>query len=111
MAALKATKDMETPRLYGETMKRRLEIVCRELDRIGLKYVKPDGGMYVFPKIGDRGFDSAQFALNLLEKARVAVAPGTAFGDYPEYIRISVGLGEEDLRKGLQLLVKNLGSS
>jgi len=108
IAAVRAIEDREIPRSYGETMKRRLEIVSRELDKIGVSYVKPSGGMYVFPKIGEDGFDSAEFALNLLEKKRVAVAPGTAFGDYPEYIRISVGLGEEDLRKGLQILVENL---
>ncbi len=108
MASIKAIEDRETPRRYGEIMRRRIEMVCRELDRIGAKYVKPNGGMYVFPRIGGEGFDSAEFALNLLEKARVAVAPGTAFGDYPEYIRISVGLGDEDLRKGLQVLAESL---
>ncbi len=108
MASIKAIEDRETPRRYGEIMKRRIEMVCKELDRIGATYVKPNGGMYVFPKIGDEGFDSAEFALNLLETAKVAVAPGTAFGDYPEYIRISVGLGDEDLRKGLQVLAENL---
>ncbi|MEM1922439.1 MAG: aminotransferase class I/II-fold pyridoxal phosphate-dependent enzyme [Nitrososphaerota archaeon] len=111
MAAIKAVRDSETPKQYGDTMRRRLEMVCKELDKIGSNYVKPDGGMYVFPKIGDKGFDSAQFSLNLLERSRVAVAPGTAFGDYPEYIRISVGLGEEDLRRGLQILIENLQQS
>lgn len=111
MAAIKAIEDKETPQKYGDTMRRRLEIVCKELDKIGSKYIKPNGGMYVFPKIGDSGFDSAAFALNLLEKTRVAVAPGTAFGDYPEYIRISVGLNEEDLRRGMQILVENLRTS
>ncbi|MEM0482473.1 MAG: aminotransferase class I/II-fold pyridoxal phosphate-dependent enzyme [Nitrososphaerota archaeon] len=108
MASIKAIEDRETPKGYGEIMRRRIETVCRELDKIGATYVKPNGGMYVFPKIGGEGFDSAEFALNLLERTRVAVAPGTAFGDYPEYIRISVGLGDEDLRKGLQILAENL---
>ncbi|GBC71999.1 Aspartate aminotransferase [Candidatus Calditenuaceae archaeon HR02] len=108
MASIKAIEDRETPKRYGDIMRRRIEMVCRELDKIGATYVKPNGGMYVFPKIGGEGFDSAEFALNLLETARVAVAPGTAFGNYPEYIRISVGLGEEDLRKGLRMLAESL---
>lgn len=108
MASIKAIEDRETPKRYGEIMRQRIETVCRELDKIGATYVKPDGGMYVFPKIGDEGFDSAEFALNLLEKARVAVAPGTAFGNYPEFIRISVGLGDEDLRKGIRILAEDI---
>jgi aspartate/methionine/tyrosine aminotransferase len=49
-------------------------------------------------------------ALRLLEKRRVAVAPGTAFGDYPEFIRLSAGTSKEELLTGLRLLEEELKS-
>jgi len=104
MAALRAVEDRETPRRYADIMKRRIEMVCGVLDEAGAAYVKPEGGMYVFTRVGGEGFDSGEFALRLLERGRVAVAPGTAFGDYPQYIRISVGLDEKMLMRGLEIL-------
>lgn len=108
IAALKAVKDKETPRRYGETIKRRLDIACGELDKMGFPYTKPSGGMYIFPRVGGPNFDSAEFALHLLESTRVAVAPGTTFGNYPEFIRISVGSSEEEIRRGLEILAENI---
>jgi aspartate aminotransferase len=110
MAALKALLDGETPRRYSQVIRERIELICRELDRIGARYVKPLGAMYVFPRIGGDGFDSAEMALRLLEKRRVAVAPGTAFGDYPEFIRLSAGTSKEELLTGLRLLEEELKS-
>jgi aspartate/methionine/tyrosine aminotransferase len=110
MAALKALLDGETPRRYSQVIRERIELICRELDRIGARYVKPLGAMYVFPRIGGDGFDSAEMALRLLEKRRVAVAPGTAFGDYPEFIRLSAGTSKEELLTGLRLLEEELVS-
>jgi aspartate aminotransferase len=108
MAALKAIRDGETPKKYGQVIRERIDLICRELDRAGARYVRPTGAMYVFPQIGDGDLDSAELALKLLEKRRVAVAPGTAFGDYPAFIRISAGTSKEDLLAGIRLLLEEL---
>ncbi|MEM3111104.1 MAG: hypothetical protein QXG41_08090, partial [Candidatus Caldarchaeum sp.] len=65
---------------------------------------KPDGGMYVFPKINTGGMDGMKFAFDLLESKGVAVAPGSIFGGYDDFVRISLGASEESIVKGIRLL-------
>jgi len=74
------------------------------LEKIGAKFYRPDGGMYVFPEIGLDGVDGMKFALDLLESKGVAVAPGSIFGGYDSFIRISLGAPEESIVKGIRLL-------
>jgi aspartate/methionine/tyrosine aminotransferase len=45
-----------------------------------------------------------KFALDLLESKGVAVAPGSIFGGYDSFIRISLGAPEESIVKGIRLL-------
>lgn len=104
MAALKALDDLETPKRYGQIMRERVEEVCRMLDSMPVRYVKPKGGMYVFPKIEGLSIDSAELALRLLESKGVAIAPGSAFGDYVDYVRISTGTSIDEIREGLRRL-------
>jgi len=106
MAAIEALKNSETPKKYCEEMKKRIEMVCQRLDRIGAEYVKPSGGMYVFPRFKTMKEDSSKFALKLLEKYGVAVAPGPAFGDYPQFIRISTGTETSQIIEGVDKLIK-----
>ncbi len=64
--------------------------LCDLLDDLPVEYYPPDGGFYVFPRFNRSGFNSETFALNLLRKNHVSVVPGTAFGDFPNFLRISL---------------------
>ena len=73
-----------------------------------LQLIMPRGAYYAFPKINRKINDNA-LVLELIQKAKVAVVPGSAFGQGGEnHIRISFGAEEHILREGLQRLVKYL---
>ena len=65
-------------------------------------YQKPNGSYFVFPKIL-KTKASWKFALNLLEKAKVAIVPGIAFGPSGEgHIRMSFGRSEKDINEAMR---------
>ena len=100
-AALAAIEDSSAEN--AKRIERRLEIISKKLREMSLRFVKPDGGMYVYPKLGDgkRDVELVQKALDL----GVAVAPGSGFGDcYTQFIRISACQPDHQLEKGLDLL-------
>ncbi|MDD5347662.1 MAG: aminotransferase class I/II-fold pyridoxal phosphate-dependent enzyme [Candidatus Omnitrophica bacterium] len=83
--------------------KRRREFVVSELNRIGLSCHKPQGAFYAFPSIKSTGMHCLDFSKRLLAEERVAVVPGTAFGDeLTEYIRISYASSFEKLKEALR---------
>lgn len=84
---------------------RRRKYLLHEFDKIGIDCFEPYGAFYVFPNIKKFGLSSDDFAMQLLEKERLAVVPGTAFGDCGEgFIRISYAYSLEDLKKALERL-------
>ncbi|PKP57267.1 MAG: hypothetical protein CVT88_09150, partial [Candidatus Altiarchaeales archaeon HGW-Altiarchaeales-1] len=65
----------------------------------------PDGAFYIFPEHSMYEKDSIKFSGFLLEKAKVAVVPGIAFGDSCEgYIRLSYATSMENLKKGFDAI-------
>ncbi|HEX2472302.1 MAG TPA: aminotransferase class I/II-fold pyridoxal phosphate-dependent enzyme [Nitrososphaera sp.] len=83
-------------------MKRRLDFVCSKLKKMSLRYVEPEGAMYVYPELS-MGEDIS-IVEKLLEKG-VAIAPGSGFGDsYSRYVRISACQPEKMLGKGLDVM-------
>ncbi len=65
----------------------------------------PDGAFYIFPNHSKYENDSIKFSGFLLEKAKVAVVPGIAFGDSGEgHIRISYATSMENLKKGFDAI-------
>ncbi len=78
--------------------KQRADLASTKLSAAGFKFTKPDAPFYVFPKLD--GLDSEKYTLNLLDKG-VAVAPGTAFGDYREHFRISLTAPDNEIEVGL----------
>lgn len=83
--------------------KQRREFIWQELNRLGLKCPKPQGAFYIFPSIKNTGRSSLNFAKELLNKQKVAVVPGTAFGKNGEgYIRISYASELETLKEAIQ---------
>jgi aspartate aminotransferase len=76
----------------------------------GIDLVVPDGAFYVFfgvKKHLKTGEDSMSFAQRLLEDAKVAVVPGTPFGE-PEFLRLSFATDEKTLIEGISRIVKYL---
>ena len=69
---------------------------------MGLPCFEPLGAFYAFPCIKEFGMTSDEFASRLLKEEKVAVVPGSAFGECGEgYLRISYAYSLEDLKKAL----------
>jgi len=83
----------------------RADMACKILSRDGLKFTKPEAPFYVFPMRS--GLDSEKFTLDLLDEG-VAIAPGTAFGDYREHFRISLTVPRDDIRVALDKICEAL---
>lgn len=78
----------------------RTDAAQKALAEAGFRFAKPEAGIYVFathPAI----LDSEAFAIRLLEKDGIAVAPGTEFGGYKTFIRICVNQPEGALRNAI----------
>lgn len=101
-AAFKAlTMDQSRYKSFAKEMSERITLACKQLDKYPVSYSKPEGGMYLFPKVDKDSFDSKKFAQQLLLKKKVSIAPGEAFGDYPEHFRISLGTNKENIKEGI----------
>lgn len=75
------------------------------LREMGMECFEPYGAFYVFPCIKEFGMTSDEFATRFLEEEKVAVVPGTAFGDCGEgYLRLSYAYSLEDLKIALERL-------
>jgi aspartate aminotransferase len=85
--------------------KERADMACKILSTDGLSFTKPEAPFYVFPKRA--GLDSEKFTLHLLDKG-VAVAPGTAFGDYREHFRISLTAPNDQIKTALNVICEAL---
>ncbi|HEY4300207.1 MAG TPA: aminotransferase class I/II-fold pyridoxal phosphate-dependent enzyme [Candidatus Didemnitutus sp.] len=81
-----------------EQYHRRRDLVVRRFNEIGLKCHSPRGSFYAFPDITSTGLDEKQFAVGLLEKEKVAVVPGAAFGENGRgHVRACFATGYEQL--------------
>ena len=70
---------------------------------MGLKCFEPYGAFYVFPCIKEFGMTSEEFAERLLREEKVAVVPGTAFGDCGEgFLRISYAYSLDNLKIAME---------
>jgi len=96
----------------------RAEFLAQILREIpGIEFIPPQGAFYLFAKVsayfnkktpeGKEIKDSVSFSEYLLDSAKVAVVPGSAFGDN-EFIRISFANSEENLKKAIFEIKKAL---
>ena len=91
--------DVETMR---EAYAQRRRYLVHALREMGLECFEPYGAFYVFPSIKKFGMSSDEFATRLLREEKVAVVPGTAFGDCGEgYLRLSYAYSLESLKVAL----------
>jgi aspartate aminotransferase len=95
-----------------DIFKRRRDLIVGGLNAIdGVECATPDGAFYVFPDfssyIGDRFADDMELAGYLLDEAKVAVVPGSAFGT-PGYLRMSYATSDELIERGIERVAKAL---
>jgi len=84
----------------------RRDVVCNGLGRLGWEVEKPRATMFVWAKVPaghSKGKGSIDFAMDLMEHAEVAIAPGRAFGENGEnYMRIALVENEQRLRQAIR---------
>ena len=92
-------------RMMRESYNERRRFVLHMLSEMGIPCFEPMGAFYVFPCIKEFGLASEEVAARLLEEEKVAIVPGTAFGDSGEgFLRISYAYSIDNLRKALTRL-------
>lgn len=85
-----------------EAYNQRRRFLLHRFKEMGLPCFEPFGAFYVFPCIKEFGMSSDEFATKLLMEEKVAVVPGTAFGDSGEgFLRISYAYSLDNLRIAL----------
>ena len=85
-----------------EAYNQRRRFLLNSFKEMGLECFEPFGAFYVFPCIKRFGMSSDEFATRLLNEEKVAVVPGTAFGDCGEgYLRISYAYSIDNLKEAL----------
>lgn len=102
-AAVEAMKngDPDVAMMRGEYDGRR-RYVLKRFREMGLDCFEPFGAFYAFPCIKEFGMTSDAFATELLKEEKVAVVPGTAFGECGEgFIRVSYAYSLDDLKEAL----------
>ena len=88
--------------MMRESYNQRRRFLMHSFKEMGLKCFEPYGAFYVFPCIKEFGMTSEEFAERLLAEEKVAVVPGTAFGDCGEgFLRISYAYSLDNLKIAL----------
>ncbi len=105
-AAIEALKngDDDIEMMKAEYHARRNLIVNR-LQTMGIDCFMPEGAFYVFPYIGKFGLSSEDFCERLLHEKRVAIVPGTAFGECGEgFARVSYAYSVRHIQQAMDRL-------
>ena len=87
----------------SELIHERLKVLVDFCKKMNLEFYTPDGSMYVFAKIKNRQGNTTDLSHKLLENG-LAIAPGEAFGDYSEFIRLSACIEKDSIIEGLNIL-------
>ena len=99
-AAVEALKNGDADvAMMRESYNQRRRFLMNAFKEMGLECFEPYGAFYIFPCIKEFGMTSDEFATRFLEEEKVAVVPGTAFGDCGEgFLRISYAYSLEKLK-------------
>lgn len=86
----------------------RREVIIDRMTAMGIEIPNPAGAFYVFPKVpAQYGDDDKRFALDLAEKAKVGVIPGSAFGPGGQgHFRFSYAAADEDIAVAMDRMDK-----
>lgn len=93
-----------------ERYAKRREIICRGLNDIdGISCLTPESTFYAFPNIKSFGMTSWEFARYMVTEHKVAMVPGSIFGDNGEgYVRISFAVNSENLEAALERIERGV---
>lgn len=111
-AAIEALKncDDDVDRMV-EAYNQRRRFLLNSFKEMGIDCFEPFGAFYVFPSIAKFGMTSEEFANRLLREQKLAVVPGTAFGECgEEFVRISYAYSIENLKQGMDRIRKFIES-
>ena len=101
-AAMDGDDDIEYMKKHDDQRRR---LILKGLHDMGIECFEPEGAFYVFPNIGKFGMKSDEFCEKLLYSKKVAIVPGTAFGDSGEgFARISYAYSVEHISQALEKL-------
>lgn len=102
-AAVEAMENGEEDvELMRTSYNQRRRFLLQRYQEMGLQCFEPRGAFYTFPCIKEFGLTSDEFASRFLKEEKVAVIPGTAFGDCGEgFLRISYAYSLEELKEAL----------
>ena len=93
--------------MMREAYNQRRRFLVHTFREMGLDCFEPFGAFYVFPSIKSTGMTSDEFAEQLLKEEKVAVVPGTAFGDSGEgFLRISYAYSLEELKTATERIAR-----
>lgn len=88
--------------MMRESYNQRRRYLMHAFKEMNIDCFEPLGAFYTFPNIKRFGMSSEEFATTLLKEEKVAVVPGTAFGDSGEgFVRISYAYSLESLKEAL----------
>ncbi|HYF91940.1 MAG TPA: aminotransferase class I/II-fold pyridoxal phosphate-dependent enzyme [Symbiobacteriaceae bacterium] len=108
IAALEALKNgkPERDKMIQEYDRRR-KVMYKGFTEMGLPCFEPRGAFYIFPSIEPTGMNEEEFAMKLLEEEKVAVVPGSAFGESGKgHVRCSYASSMENLQESLRRIGK-----
>ncbi|MBQ8295290.1 MAG: aminotransferase class I/II-fold pyridoxal phosphate-dependent enzyme [Clostridia bacterium] len=111
-AAIEALKDgfsdgFATVEQMRDEYDERRKFVLRSLREIGLTCFEPQGAFYAFPSVFSSGLNGEEFANALLQRQKVAVVPGNAFGRFgANNVRISYATGISSLSEAFDRIGK-----
>ncbi|QDP40023.1 aminotransferase A [Radiobacillus deserti] len=109
-AALEALKNgIDDAIPMREQYLKRRDYCFERLTKMGLQVELPNGAFYLFPKIPTDSKTTFELAVDIVNKAHLAVVPGSAFSAFGEgYVRISYAYSLETLKEGLDRLERYL---
>jgi aspartate/methionine/tyrosine aminotransferase len=85
---------------FANILEKRRELICQRLLNVPhvFSYQRPEGAYYIFPKINIEHTSSREFAIGLLNEARVTLTPGSAFGPSGEHhVRMAYCVDEDTI--------------
>lgn len=99
-----AAAALDGPQECVEAMRRtyddRRRMMMAELDRMGLSYGRPRGGLYIWANVASSGLTATELSYYLLDEEDVLVLPGAGFGDgWDDWIRMTILQPEDTLRE------------
>jgi len=99
----------EYVREMTEEYQRRRDYIYQRLTAMGLPVSKPRGAFYIFPSIAHTGLTSLEFAEQFLQAEKVAIVPGSAFGEGGEgFLRICYAASMEKITEAMNRMERFL---